>query len=178
MPKLFDEKVAFSQSNETYIGTWFGHDIWLYDSAGKPNLLAVFGNQPGDYATWIGDASWFDDGKTINYGPGVAYDGKPLDGFKSVPMAEHLTNGDTQRAFMLGFAAIFNRNGGDLSGFVPEKQPMSLGMAEYKIESLKNEILFDSQDPRNDEAGAYFALAIQALSQAEQFMKLANFKDN
>lgn len=170
MTKMFNEKSAFDQVNETYIGTWFGHDIWLYDSHGKPNLLAVHGNEPGDYATWIGDSSWFNDDSTIGVhkSEGVV---------ESRPMQEHLTTNDLDKAFLMGFAAIYNRNGGDLSGYAPAKEPMSLGVAEIKINELRNAILFDSVDPSNDEASAYFCLAMESLAQAEQFMKLCNLQN-
>ena len=55
---------------------------------------------------------------------------------------------------------------------------MSVWLAEHKIGDLRNEILFNSIDTKNDESGAYFQLAMQALAQAEQFMKLAFLKDN
>lgn len=98
--KLHDEKSCFSRTDEEYVGTWFGHDVYVYkDICVKRGLLATCGNKPGHYATWIGSESWFEPGATIGYPDGPK------------PMEDHLTTNSTSKAFLMAFAAIAVRNG-------------------------------------------------------------------
>lgn len=176
MPKLFNEKSAFNHTDETYIGTWFGFDIYLYNSSGVPNLLAVFGNEPGDYSTWIGDERWFAEGAVMGVGDGVrVFGAHELAMPHTIPMEEHLTTNDLSKAFLMGFAAIYARNGGDLSQYTPDRSYSFLRAAE-KISELSSDIVMNTPAPvQNKEAvESYYLLAKAALDQAEHFMRLAH----
>lgn len=97
--KHHNAETCFGFTDEIYIGSWFGHDVYEYNSHGEKNLLATLGDEGGQYATWVGVAHWFDPNATIFY----------VDEKRSVPIAEHLTSGNLQKAFLMGFAAIYNR---------------------------------------------------------------------
>ncbi len=176
MTKLFNEKSAFNHTDETYIGTWFGFDIYLYNSSGVPNLLAVFGNEPGQYSTWIGDERWFAEGAVM----GVAAHGTRIFGAHelatshSVPMEEHLTTNDLSKAFLMGFAALWARNGGDISQYAPDRSYSFLRAAE-KIHELSCDIVMNTPAPvqNKEQVESYYFLAKAALDQAEHFMRLA-----
>jgi len=97
--KLWDEKNAFNQSTEIYIGTWYGFDIWEYVSTVEGRcLLAVEGNEPGDYATWIWDGRHFEPQAKIGTPEGPK------------PMADHMTETNRNKAFLLAMAAIYTRS--------------------------------------------------------------------
>lgn len=98
MKKNHNEKTCFNHTNERYIGSWFGHDVYEYDQFGGKNLLATFGNEPGDYCTWIGDKSWFLPDASIYY----------MSEKKSVPMSEHLFVDSSNKAFLMAMAFIYN----------------------------------------------------------------------
>jgi hypothetical protein len=98
--KNHNEHTCFDYRDELYLGSWFGHDVYLYRSpVHKVALLATLGNEPGDYATWVGDASWFEPKATIYY--------RSED--KSVPICEHLMTTSLGKAFLMGFASYCNR---------------------------------------------------------------------
>jgi len=163
MPKLFNEKTAFDQKNEIYVGTWFEHDIWIYMQAGRANLLAVHGNEPGDYATWIGDVGWFQDGKKIGYPGG-----------KSVLMAEHLTTECLSKAFLMGFAAVHHMFGPDASEL--KDRYTSLSVAAGRVRILRTAVLTSDHVERSEESEHLIHAAVGLLNQAEAFLQLAELK--
>lgn len=93
---LHNAKTCFSHTDEKYLGTWFGHDIYQYQTSGpfQVGLLATCSDNPGDYCTCIWDAKWLDESAKMGIDSGT------------IPMHEHMLDCSYDKAFLFALAKL------------------------------------------------------------------------
>jgi hypothetical protein len=90
-----DARECFGLTNEEYIGSWFGHDVYRYEQfKERMGLLATEGSEGGEYSTLIFDRQHL-------YGTIGDTNGK------SISLAEHMTTCSRHKAFLMAAMAIF-----------------------------------------------------------------------
>lgn len=93
---LYNAYTCFDKTDEEYIGTWFGFDVYTYKDCGRLGLLATDSDLPGEYSTFI-----FHE---FQLHGSIGYFGE-----RSVPMEIHLTETPRNKAFLLASMALFLR---------------------------------------------------------------------